>query len=72
MAHDGLARVINPVHTTIDGDTIFAASTGAAKSSMDHGIIGAIAAEVMSQAVLRAVKSAAGVLRITAYRDLKP
>jgi L-aminopeptidase/D-esterase-like protein len=71
MAHDGLARSINPVHTTMDGDTIFVASTGASKPSVDHGIIGAIAAEVMSEAVLRAVKSATGVLGIPAYRDLK-
>jgi len=72
MAHDGLARSINPVHTTMDGDTIFAASTGAAKSPMDHGVIGALAAEVMSQAVLRAVKQATGVLGIPAFRDLHP
>jgi len=70
MAHDGLARAINPVHTTMDGDTLFAASTAAVKPSMDHGVIGAIAAEVMTQAVLRAVKSATGVLGIKAYRDL--
>jgi L-aminopeptidase/D-esterase-like protein len=70
MAHDGLARAINPVHTTMDGDTLFAACTGAVKSTMDHGVIGAIAAEVMAQAVLRAVKLATGVLGIPAYRDL--
>jgi L-aminopeptidase/D-esterase-like protein len=70
MAHDGLARAINPVHTTMDGDTLFAASTGTAKSAMDHGVIGAIAAEVMSAAVLRAVRMATGVLGIPAYRNL--
>ncbi len=71
MAHDGLARAINPVHTTMDGDTIFAASTGAIATSMDHGIIGAIAAEVMTQAILRAVKTATGVMGIPAYKDLR-
>jgi L-aminopeptidase/D-esterase-like protein len=71
MAHDGLARAINPVHTTMDGDTIFAASTGAAKPPMNHGVIGAIAAEVVAQAVLRAVKLATGIPGIPAYRDLK-
>jgi L-aminopeptidase/D-esterase-like protein len=70
MAHDGLARCINPVHTPMDGDTIFAASTGALKTSMNHGVVGAIAAEVLSAAVLRAVKLATGVLGIPAYRDL--
>lgn len=71
MAHDGLARAINPVHTTMDGDTIFAASTAGVKAPMDHGVIGAIAAEVMSAAVLRAVKMATGVLGIPALRDLR-
>jgi L-aminopeptidase/D-esterase-like protein len=70
MAHDGLARAINPVHTTMDGDTIFAASTKAVKSTVDHGVVGAIAAEAMTTAVLRAVKMATGVLGIPAYRDL--
>ena len=70
MAHDGLARAINPVHTTLDGDTLFATSTGMVKPSLDHGAIGAIAASVLSEAVLRAVKQATGVLGIPAYRDL--
>jgi L-aminopeptidase/D-esterase-like protein len=71
MAHDGLARAINPVHTTMDGDTLFAASTGTAKPTMDHGVIGAIAAEVMAQAVLRAVRMATAVLGIPAYREVR-
>ncbi|HEY3839401.1 MAG TPA: P1 family peptidase [Bryobacteraceae bacterium] len=70
MAHDGLARAINPVHTTMDGDTLFAASTGTVKTAMNHGMIGAIAAEVMSAAVLRAVRQATSVLGIPALRDL--
>jgi L-aminopeptidase/D-esterase-like protein len=71
MAHDGLARTINPVHTTLDGDTLFAASTGNLRSPLDYGAIGAVAAEVVAQAVLRAVKMATSVLGITAYRDLR-
>lgn len=70
MAHDGLARAINPVHTTMDGDTVFAATTGTLKTAIDHGIIGAIAAEVMTEAVLRAVRMATSVLGIPAYRDV--
>jgi L-aminopeptidase/D-esterase-like protein len=58
MAQDGLARAINPVHTTRDGDTVFAATTGTVKAPMDHGVIGAIAAEVMTAAILRAVRLA--------------
>jgi L-aminopeptidase/D-esterase-like protein len=60
MAHDGLARTINPVHTLADGDTIFAAATGAIAVRANHGAIGALAAEVMARAVVRAVLSARG------------
>jgi L-aminopeptidase/D-esterase-like protein len=56
MAHDGLARTVRPAHTMLDGDTIFALSTGAKKA--DVSTIGAFAAEVMAQAILRAVKMA--------------
>jgi L-aminopeptidase/D-esterase-like protein len=57
MAHDGLARVIRPAHTMLDGDTIFALSTGNKKA--DVTTIGAYAAEAFMQAILRAVRSAA-------------
>jgi L-aminopeptidase/D-esterase-like protein len=57
MAHDGLARTIRPAHTMLDGDTIFALSTGNKKS--DVTTIGTFAAEAMAQAILRAVKMAA-------------
>src|SRR5574341_152380 len=57
MAHDGVARAIRPAHTMLDGDTIFALSTG--NKNADVTVIGAFAAEALSQAVLRAVKMAA-------------
>jgi L-aminopeptidase/D-esterase-like protein len=57
MAHDGLARAVRPAHTMLDGDTIFALSTGNKKA--DITIVGAFAAEAMSQAILRAVIMAA-------------
>lgn len=56
MAHDGFARTIRPAHTMLDGDTIFALSTGTKK--VDISTVGAFAAEVMAQAILRAVKMA--------------
>ncbi len=62
MAQDGLARVIKPAHTMLDGDTIFALSTGAKKA--DVNLIGAYAAEVFSIAIINAVsaaKTAAGI-----------
>jgi L-aminopeptidase/D-esterase-like protein len=56
MAQDGIARTIRPVHTMLDGDAIFALSTG--KKKADVSAIGAFAAEVMAQAVVMAVKAA--------------
>jgi L-aminopeptidase/D-esterase-like protein len=56
MAHDGLARVVRPAHTMLDGDTIFALATG--EKSADISLVGAFAAEVFAQACLRAVHSA--------------
>lgn len=61
MGHDGMARTINPVHTPWDGDTLFAMSTGEAETRVDVGRIGAIAAEVVSRAILRAVRQARAV-----------
>jgi len=57
MAHNGLAQTISPVHTMFDGDTIFALATGLVPGEVN--LIGVLAAEVMGQAVLRAVKAAA-------------
>ncbi len=56
MAHDGVARVIRPAHTMLDGDTLFAVSTGTVQSGVTT--IGALAAEVVAAAILRAVRAA--------------
>ncbi len=59
MAHDGLARTIYPVHTTVDGDVAFAASLGEVETAPD--IVGAWGAKAVSEAVMRAVKNAKSV-----------
>jgi L-aminopeptidase/D-esterase-like protein len=59
MAHDGFARAIEPVHTTVDGDVAFAASVGDVEAATD--VIGAWGARVMQEAILRAVRAAKGV-----------
>jgi L-aminopeptidase/D-esterase-like protein len=64
MAHDGLARAIRPAHTMVDGDTIFAIATG--EHNADVNIVGAFAAEVFTQAILRAVRAAKPVAGIPA------
>ena len=56
MAQDGLARAIRPAHTMLDGDVIFALSTGNGKA--DISTVGAFAAEVTAEAIVRAVRLA--------------
>jgi len=70
MAHDGLARAINPVHTAYDGDTIFALATGKSKPA-NTTLIGALAAEVVAQAVVRAVRAARGIAGLPSIADLE-
>ena len=64
MAHDGLARSINPVHTATDGDVLFALATGGSgrpAASPGHlTLLGALAAEVTARAVVNAVRAAHG------------
>ncbi len=72
MAHDGLARVISPIHTMYDGDTVFALATGARKEPVEATLIGALAADVLADAVLRAVREATGLPGMPAARDLTP
>lgn len=54
-AHDGLARTIRPVHTQMDGDTIFALATGKAEADVLPVQLCAAAAEAMARAVVNAV-----------------
>jgi len=61
VAHDGLARSINPVHSPFDGDTLFALGTGLAGRSANMLVLGTMAAEATAQAVVRAVMAAKGV-----------
>src|SRR5262245_85674 len=61
-AQDGLARAIRPVHTPLDGDTVFAAATGARALPDSIGTLaslGALAADVLARAVARGVYMAA-------------
>ena len=71
MADDGLARTISPSHTAGDGDTIFSLATGRWTGEADVTIVGALAAEALADAVVRAATQATSVAGITAARDLK-
>ena len=68
MAHDGYARSINPVHTSADGDSIYAVSIG--DIAADQDMVGAMAAEVVSEAIIRAVENAEGAYGFPALRDM--
>jgi L-aminopeptidase/D-esterase-like protein len=71
MADDGYARAISPAHTNGDGDTIFSLATGRWSGTADITVIGALAAEAMADAVVRAATQATGAAGIPAARDLK-
>ncbi len=60
VAHDGLARSINPVHTMLDGDTLFALGTGTSGKAADMLLLATLAAEATARAVVNAVWAAQG------------
>ncbi|MBH0229495.1 P1 family peptidase [Halobacillus yeomjeoni] len=68
-AHDGLARTMRPSHAFVDGDTLFVMSSDRVK--VDLNGLASIAANVVEQAVLDAVKSADSLFGIKAYKDME-
>ena len=68
LAHNGFARSINPVHTMLDGDTIFAMATN--ETAGDINLIGTMAAEAMSRAITNAVVSAGSCHGLYSYNDI--
>jgi L-aminopeptidase/D-esterase-like protein len=70
MAHAGLARTIVPSHTPADGDAIFAMATGTFGDAA-VGVVGALAAEVVSDAILRGVRLATALPGYPAVKDLR-
>lgn len=70
MADDGLARAINPAHTVGDGDTVFALATGTWPGPPNVTVIGALAAEALSEAIVRAAAQATGLGGLPAARDI--
>ncbi len=68
MAQDGIARAVRPAHTMFDGDTLFALATGGKSANVN--LVGAYAAEVVAEAIVRAVRVAESASGLPAYRDL--
>ncbi|MBI3248635.1 MAG: P1 family peptidase [Deltaproteobacteria bacterium] len=71
MAQDGLARALSPTHTPFDGDTVFALATGSHQGNVELLAVGALAAEAMADAIVRAVHAATGIPGYPAVRDLQ-
>ena len=69
LGHDGYARSIRPVHTSYDGDSIYAVSVGDVIA--DREVVGLLAAEVISEAISRAVSAADSSYGFPAAKDLK-
>ena len=71
LADDGYARAIWPIHTIVDGDTVYAIATGSRPGEPDLVRLGALAADVMSTAVVRAATQATGLPNLPAVRELR-
>jgi L-aminopeptidase/D-esterase-like protein len=79
VAHDGLARAIRPVHSMVDGDTIFCLASGrrpgpadALPALVEFNLLLAAAADVVTDACLDAVESATGRGKWRSYTELAP
>ncbi len=68
MAQDGVARVINPSRTMHDGDAIFALSYG--DKAADITVLGSVVAEVVADAILRAIEKAETLGGIPAIKEV--
>ena len=67
MGHNGYARAIRPVHTSADGDTIYALSTE--QIDADQDMVGTLAADVMAKAIVNAIKHAQSAYGHPAYKE---
>lgn len=70
MSHAGLARTVSPTHTPLDGDTMFVLATGELEADVSLLTIGALAADVVAEAILRGVRAAEGLDGLPSASDL--
>jgi L-aminopeptidase/D-esterase-like protein len=68
VAQVGIARTIDPCHTMYDGDALFALSSG--DKDADVNALGAAAAEVVAEAIIRAIRSAEALVGLPAATDV--
>jgi L-aminopeptidase/D-esterase-like protein len=69
QAHDGMARAIFPVHTSYDGDTVFAVAAPRVPAAMD--LVAFLAEEALAAAIRAGVRAAGSVAGIPAASDLR-
>jgi L-aminopeptidase/D-esterase-like protein len=69
MAQQGLVRAITPVNTTLDGDLVLGLATG--EMEAEANTVGLAAADIVAEAIVRAVKTATSRGGLPAWRDLK-
>ncbi len=68
MAHNGYAKAIFPIHTMLDGDTIFTLATG--EIECDVNLVGSLAAEVVEKSIIKGVKNSKSVENIPSYEEI--
>jgi L-aminopeptidase/D-esterase-like protein len=68
QAHDGMARAVSPVHTSFDGDTVFALAVPRAAASAD--LVAILAEEALALAIRAGVRAAAPMPGLPAWSDL--
>ena len=68
ILHDAYARAIKPVHSTLDGDTVFVMSTCTQEVNFDA--FAALATDVLQYAIIDGAHSAESAYGLTASRDI--
>ncbi|MEE8525943.1 MAG: P1 family peptidase [Thermoanaerobaculia bacterium] len=71
VAHSGIARAVSPAHTVYDGDALFALATGTLDEPAEPFQVGALAAEMVADAIVRAARAATGLPGLPAAGDLR-
>jgi len=71
MAHAGMARAVDPVHSAFDGDVVFVLASGTAQP-VDASVAGIVAAALTAEAIRDACRRATGLAGLPALRDLDP
>jgi L-aminopeptidase/D-esterase-like protein len=69
MAHAGMARAVDPVHSAVDGDVVFMLASGSVRA-VDPMIVGVVAAALTAEAIRDACRRATTVAGIPALVDL--